>query len=299
MEAAGVPTARRLPSPVAPCVLKADGLAAGKGVVVCRDDAEVEAGLEVVRGLGGEILVEELLEGPEVSLFAVCDGRDAIALPTATDFKRAYDGDEGPNTGGMGSFAPVAEIDANRTEALLELTVRPVLAGLAARGAPFVGVLFVGLMLTADGPKVLEYNCRFGDPETQSVLPLIDGDVAAVLAAAAAGDVSGAQLAVTGRAAVTVVVTAADYPQAPLNGTRILGIDEATGTGALVFHAATALKGGSLVAAGGRILDVTATGTTLGEARDAAYRAAALIDLPGSRYRTDIAQSAAAAAAMT
>src|SRR5436190_3927211 len=175
MEAAGVPTARRLSKPAAPCVIKADGLAAGKGVVVCREDAEIEPGLDVLRALGGEILVEELLEGPEVSLFAICDGRDAFALPVATDFKRAYDDDAGPNTGGMGSFAPVPDVDAAQVDELLDLTVRPVLAELAARGNPFVGVLFVGLMLTADGPKVLEYNCRFGDPETQSVVPLLEG----------------------------------------------------------------------------------------------------------------------------
>ena len=296
MEAAGVPTARRLPEPVAPCVIKADGLAAGKGVVICRDQADVVEGLEVVRGLGGEILFEELLEGPEVSLFALCDGYNAIALPTATDFKRAYDGDEGPNTGGMGSYAPVAGIDAARTEELLELTVRPILAELANRGTPFVGVLFVGLMLTPDGPRVLEYNCRFGDPETQSVLPLLDGDLAEVLAAAAAGDLSRASVTGLDRAAVTVVVTAATYPEAPLTGARILGVDEAVAEGALVFHAGTALLDGNLVAAGGRILNVTATGATIGEARATAYRAAGCIELAGSRFRTDIAQVAAASA---
>jgi len=293
MDAAGVPTALRLAEAVPPCVIKADGLAAGKGVVVCRDEAEVAVGLEVVRGLGGEILIEELLEGPEVSLFAICDGRNAIALPAATDFKRAHDGDEGPNTGGMGSYAPVVDVDSARADELLDQTVRPVLDELANRGTPFVGLLFVGLMLTPDGPRVLEYNCRFGDPETQSVLPLLEGDLAVALAAAAAGDLSGVEVAGSGRAAVTVVVTAANYPQAPLQGTRILGIDEAIAEGALVFHAGTALLDGNLVAAGGRILNVTATGATIGEARDIAYRAARRIELPGSRFRTDIAQAAA------
>jgi phosphoribosylamine--glycine ligase len=296
MEAAGVPTARRLPEAVAPCVIKADGLAAGKGVVICRDQEEVAAGLEVVRALGGDILVEELLEGPEVSLFALCDGRNAIALPAATDFKRAYDGDEGPNTGGMGSYAPVAEVDPARAEELLELTVRPVLDELANRGTPFIGVLFVGLMMTPGGPRVLEYNCRFGDPETQSVLPLLEGDLAAALAAAAAGDLTGVAITGGDRAAVTVVVTAATYPEAPLQGARILGVDEAIAEGALVFHAGTALLDGNLVAAGGRILNVTATGATIGEARETAYRAARRIELPGSRFRADIAQAAAASA---
>ena len=294
MEAAGVPTARRLPEAVAPCVLKADGLAAGKGVVVCFDQAEVAAGLEVVRELEGELLIEELLEGPEVSLFALCDGYNAIALPTATDFKRAYDGDEGANTGGMGSFAPVPGIDDSRVEELLDLTVRPILAELVNREAPFIGVLFVGLMMTLDGPRVLEYNCRFGDPETQSVLPLLDGDLAVALAAAAAGDISTVTLTGLDRAAVTVVVTAATYPDAPLHGTRILGVDEAVAEGALVFHAGTALQDGNLVAAGGRILNITATGATIEEARATAYRAAQCIELPGSRYRTDIAELAAA-----
>ncbi|MFN8223188.1 MAG: phosphoribosylamine--glycine ligase [Gaiellales bacterium] len=294
MEAAGVPTARRLEVPSVPCVLKADGLAAGKGVVLCRTDAEVEAGLEVVRGFGGDVVVEELLEGPEVSFFAVCDGADGVALPVATDFKRAHDGDQGPNTGGMGSFAPVPDISGEQADQLLDVTVRPVLEALSRQGTPFVGVLFVGLMLTAAGPRVLEYNCRFGDPETQSVLPLLDGDLAALLAAAAAGQVGGVDIGVSDRAAVTVVVTGEDYPAAGLSGVPILGIDEATAAGALVFHAGTALEGGRLVAAGGRILNVTATGRSVAEARATAYRALTHLELPGSRFRSDIAAAAGA-----
>ncbi|MSO57920.1 MAG: phosphoribosylamine--glycine ligase [Thermoleophilia bacterium] len=289
MEAAGVPTAKRLTVPVAPCVVKADGLAAGKGVVVCRTQAELEAGLEAVRAFGEDVVVEELLEGPEVSLLALCDGRNAIALPLAQDFKRAYDGDEGPNTGGMGSFAPASGPGAGDTEALLNLAIRPVLTELARRGTPFTGTLFAGLMLTPSGPRVLEYNCRFGDPETQSVLPLVEGDLLAALAAAAAGDLGGAALGVATGAAVTVVLAAGAYPERGDRGTPIEGIAEAEATGALVFHAGTALVGGRLVTNGGRLLAVTARGANVAAAREAAYRAASLVRIDGSRRREDIA----------
>ncbi|MGL6280178.1 MAG: phosphoribosylamine--glycine ligase [Gaiella sp.] len=296
MAAAGVPTAGVLDEPRAPCVVKADGLAAGKGVVVCRDEAELAAGLQALRGFEGPLVVEELLEGPEVSLFAVCDGSDALALPLAQDFKRAYDGDEGPNTGGMGSYAPVPGFGAADVERLLETTVRPVLVELARRGAPFVGTLFVGLMLTPDGPRVLEYNCRFGDPETQSVLPLVDGDLLALLAAAATGDLGGASVGVAPGAAVTVVLAAGAYPARSDQGTPITGIEPAEATGALVFHAGTALHDGALVTNGGRILGVTATGADLAEARARAYAAADLIAFRDVRRRGDIARTAAARA---
>ena len=207
--------------------------------------------------------MEELLEGPEVSVFAVCDGVTAIALPVAQDFKRAYDGDAGPNTGGMGSYAPVPGLDAVDVEELVDLTCRPVLAELAARGAPFIGTLFAGLMLTGDGPRVLEYNCRFGDPETQSLLPLVDDDLLVVLAAAAQGDLSGVRLGSAARAAVTVVLAAGDYPAAGDQGSEITGVADAEAAGALVFHAGTALRGGRLVTNGGRVLNVTAVGADL------------------------------------
>ena len=294
MAAAGVPTAALLDAPRAPCVLKADGLAAGKGVVVCRTDAEVVAGLEIARTFEGQVLVEELLEGPEVSVLALCDGAEAVALAPARDFKRAYDGDEGPNTGGMGSFAPTAELDDEMLEGLVETCVRPVLAELVRRSAPFVGTLFAGLMLTADGPRVLEYNCRFGDPETQSVLPLVDGDLLAALAAAARGSLAGAPLGRGTGAAVTVVLTAGDYPRAGDRGTPIEGVAEAEASGALVFHAGTALKDGRLVTNGGRLLGVTGTGATLAAARARAYAAADLIRIAGARRREDIALAAAA-----
>jgi phosphoribosylamine--glycine ligase len=293
MAAAGVPTATLLSAPRAPCVLKADGLAAGKGVVVCRTEDELRAGLTIAEGFDGDVLVEELLDGPEVSVFALCDGADAVALAPARDFKRAFDGDRGPNTGGMGSFAPVAEIDDDALAGLVDETVRPVLAELAGRGSPFVGALFVGLMLTPDGLRVLEYNCRFGDPETQSVLPLVEGDFLAALAAAANGSLGGAVLRRAEGAAVTVVVAGGDYPAAGDRGTPIEGIDEARATGALVFHAGTALSEGRLVTNGGRLLGVTSTGVTLADARARAYAAADLIRIPGARRREDIALVAA------
>jgi phosphoribosylamine--glycine ligase len=289
MSVSGVPTAALLEAPRSPCVLKADGLAAGKGVVVCRTDAELVAGLEIARGFEGPVLVEELLEGPEVSVLALCDGARALPLAPARDFKRAYDGDEGPNTGGMGSFAPVPGLGENAEAGLVESCVEPVLAELARRGAPFVGTLFVGLMLTADGPRVLEYNCRFGDPETQSVLPLVDGDLLAALAAAASGSLAGVRLGRAEGGAVTVVLAAGDYPATGNRGTPIEGVEDAEAAGALVFHAGTALEDGRLVTNGGRLLAVTGTGPSLPAARTRAYAAAELIRIPGSRRRGDIA----------
>ena len=296
MAAAAVPTAALLAEPRAPCVLKADGLAAGKGVVVCRTDAELVAGLEVARAFDGPVLVEELLEGPEVSVLALCDGADALALAPARDYKRAYDGDEGPNTGGMGSFAPAADVGAAVLDELVETCIRPVLAELARRGAPFVGTLFAGLMLTAAGPRVLEYNCRFGDPETQSVLPLVDGDLLSALAAAANGSLGGVSLGRVAGAAVTVVLTASAYPGSGDRGTPIEGVHDAEAAGALVFHAGTALSDGRLVTNGGRLLGVTGTGKTLADARAHAYAATDLIRIAGSRRRDDIALAPADAA---
>ena len=295
MAAAGVPTAATLAEPVAPCVLKADGLAAGKGVVVCRTEAEVATGLVELDGLAGPLVVEELLEGPEVSVFALCDGVTAHALPVAQDFKRAEDGDNGPNTGGMGSFAPVPGFGADEVEEFLDLTCRPVLAELAARGHPFVGTLFAGLMLTPAGPRVLEYNCRFGDPETQSLLPLVDGDLLAALAAAAAGDLSHVELDRRAGAAVTVVLAAGNYPASGDRGSPITGIEAAEATGALVFHAGTALRDGRVMTNGGRILNVTGVGDDLAGARAAAYAAADLIAWDGVRRREDIALAASLA----
>jgi phosphoribosylamine---glycine ligase len=286
MRAAGVPTAEALAVARPPCVLKADGLAAGKGVFVCRTTEELDAGLAAVSTFGESVVIEELLEGEEVSVLALCDGASAVALPPAQDFKRVGDGDTGPNTGGMGSFSPVA-IDPNE---ILETVHRPVLEELAARGAPFVGTLFAGLMLTDDGPRVLEFNCRFGDPETQSIVPRVEGDFLAALAAAARGDLPGAELTAVEDAAVTVVLAAGDYPARGDAGSPIEGIAEAEETGALVFHAGTALHGDRLVTNGGRILNVTARGESIAQARDRAYTACELISFPGMRYRRDIAR---------
>ena len=292
MRTAGVATAEPLSVARPPCVIKADGLAAGKGVFVCRDQAELDQALRAASAFGTALVMEELLEGDEVSILAICDGVRALPLPAAQDFKRIGEGDEGPNTGGMGSFSPVPDLGDAEVEQLVETIHRPVLAELAARGAPFVGVLFAGVMLTADGPRVLEFNCRFGDPETQSLLPRLEGDLLDVLAAAAHGDVASSTLAASDGAAVTVVLAAGDYPAGRAVGTPIEGIAEAEAAGALVFHAGTAMHGERLVTNGGRILNVTATGASVAEARDRAYEACELITFPGMRYRRDIAAAA-------
>ncbi|HWX10254.1 MAG TPA: phosphoribosylamine--glycine ligase [Gaiellaceae bacterium] len=289
MDAAGVPTARTLAVARTPCVVKADGLAAGKGVWVCRTPAELDAGLLAAEALGQPFHVEELLEGEEVSIFALCDGRTALPLPAAQDYKRIGDGDEGPNTGGMGSYSPVPRLSEPEVTELVGSVCGPVLVELARRGSPFVGALFAGLMLTEDGPRVLEFNCRFGDPETQSLLPRLEGDLLEALAAAAAGELRGVSLGASDSAAVTVVLAARDYPKRGDSGTPIAGIEDAEAAGTLVFHAGTALQEGRLVTNGGRILNVTALGDSLGDARDAAYAAAGRIDFAGVRFRSDIA----------
>jgi len=293
MDAAGVPTAQRLAVARPPCVVKADGLAAGKGVFVCRTQAELDEGLRAVAAFGESIVIEELLEGEEISLFAICDGREAVALAPAQDFKRAGDGDVGPNTGGMGAYSPVPGIGEAETQELLDTMHKPVLAELARRGNPFVGLLYGGLMLTPQGPRVLEFNARFGDPETQSILPRLDGDLLETLHGAATGAV-GEGLEAVSEAAVTVVIAAADYPASGDTGTLIEGIDAAEAGGALVFHAGTAVRDGMLVTNGGRILNVTALGKDVADARAKAYDAVGKISLAGMRFRTDIAARAGA-----
>ena len=290
---AGVPAAAALAVARPPCVVKVDGLAAGKGVFVCRTPAEVDAALVAAAAFEGPLVIEELLEGDEISVFALSDGRTAIPLAAAQDFKRLGDGDTGPNTGGMGSYSPVPGFGRLEVEELVELVHRPVIEELAGRDAPFVGVLFAGLMLTEDGPKVLEFNCRFGDPETQSLLPLLGQDFVGALAAAATGDLDGVELTPSTDAAVTVVLAAEDYPARPDHGSEIVGVEEAEALGALVFHAGTARHGERLVTSGGRILNVTATGPTIGGARDRAYAACERISFSGARFRHDIALAAA------
>jgi phosphoribosylamine--glycine ligase len=292
LEAAGVPTADRLAVARVPCVVKADGLAAGKGVFVCHTQEELDAGLRGAAALGGDVVIEELLEGEEVSLFTVTDGSKAIALAPAQDFKRIGERDTGPNTGGMGSYSPVPGLGEPEVEELLETVHRPVLAELAKRGSPFSGLLYAGLMLTDDGPRVLEFNCRFGDPETQSILPRVEGDLLGALSGAASGELE-TDLSVGEGATVTVVLASGDYPERGDSGTPIEGVEEAEATGAHVFHAGTARQGGRLVTNGGRILDVTAAGEDLSAARTAAYEAVERIAFAGMRFRRDIGLAAA------
>jgi phosphoribosylamine--glycine ligase len=292
MAAAGVPTAASLSVARAPCVVKVDGLAAGKGVFVCRTQEELDAGLLEAGGRGESLVIEELLEGEELSLFAVCDGRQALPLAPARDFKRVGDGDTGPNTGGMGAYSPVPNVGAPEVEELLEQVHRPVLTELAKRGSPFVGLLYAGLMMTDAGPRVLEFNCRFGDPETQALVPRLEGDLLALLHEAAIGRLGGSVVKAASKAAVTIVLAAADYPSAGDVGTPIDGIAEAEASGALVFHAGTARRADRLVTNGGRILNVTGVGDDLTEARAAAYAAVEQISFPGMKYRSDIAARA-------
>ncbi|HEV8602577.1 MAG TPA: phosphoribosylamine--glycine ligase [Gaiellaceae bacterium] len=292
MRAAGVPTAQAMSVARAPCVVKADGLAAGKGVFVCLTQAELDAALRAVSALGEQWLIEELLQGEEVSLFALVDGRNVLALPESRDYSRVGDGDTGPNTGGMGSYSPVPELSDTELNDLVEMVYRPVVHELAARGTPFVGCLYAGLMLTADGPRVLEFNCRFGDPESQVILPRLEGDLVQVLAAAAAGDLSEVELGSADAAAVTVVLAAEGYPESRDAGSPIEGIEAAEAEGALVFHAGTAARDGRLITSGGRILNVTGLGESLEEARARAYDACERISFPGARYRHDIAAKA-------
>ncbi|HZP71814.1 MAG TPA: phosphoribosylamine--glycine ligase [Gaiellaceae bacterium] len=291
LRAAGVPTAEALSVARPPCVVKADGLASGKGVFVCHTAEELDEALLAIKKLGGAMVIEELLAGREVSVFALSDGRRALPLGAAQDFKRIGDGDTGPNTGGMGAYSPVpwvADVDE-----LVARVHQPAIDELARRGTPFVGCLFAGLMITAAGPKVLEFNARFGDPETQVLMPGLDGDLLALLAAAANGDLSSADAKASGQAAVTVVMAGPDYPaRSDYAGKTIAGIDRAESSGALVFHGGTAARDGALVTNGGRILSVTGTAGTVSAAREHAYAAVEMIAFEGARFRHDIAADA-------
>jgi phosphoribosylamine---glycine ligase len=277
-----------------PVVLKEDGLAAGKGVVIAQDEAEARATLEaflVQRRFGGDrVLVEELLEGEELSVLALCDGERAVLMAPAQDYKRIFDGDAGPNTGGMGSYSPVAGVDDALLAAIARTVHQPVVDELRRRGTPFRGVLYAGLMLTADGPRVLEFNARFGDPETQAVLPRLRSDLLALMLAGAGvggADLAGAVLEWAPDWAVTVVLASAGYPAAPTTGDAIAGLDRAAG--AELTHAGTALRDGVLVTAGGRVLNVTGLGPDPAAARRAAYAAADQITFDGRQLRQDIA----------
>jgi len=282
-------------------VVKADGLAAGKGVTVAPDRAAAVVALEeaLVRrafgDAGSSVVVEEVLEGPEVSGFAICDGETVVPLALSQDFKRAGDGDTGPNTGGMGAYSPLPWIDA-ATEAEIWNLLQRTASGMAADGVPFRGLLYGGLILTGDGPKVLEFNCRFGDPETEAVLPRMRTDLAELLLGCATGELSGAKVDLVDEAAVTVVVVSEGYPGPHETGVVINGLGAAGEVdGALVFHAGTEEREGRVVTAGGRVLAVSAVGPTLREARERAYEACGRIAFEGMRFRRDIASMAAAA----
>jgi len=282
-------------------VVKTDGLAAGKGVFVT--ESRGDAGDAVRRYLSGDafgdagrtVVIEEGLRGPELSLLVVCNGDPdgAVPLAPAQDFKRIGDGDTGPNTGGMGAYSPVAIAGPELVEQVMAVAVRPTLHALAARGAPYRGVLYAGLMLTADGPKVIEYNVRFGDPECQVVIPRLASDLGELCTAAARGAAL-PPVTFDDDACVTVVLASGGYPSAPATGERITGLDAvADQPEVVVFHAATARDpAGALVTAGGRVLDVTACGATVADARRRAYEAAAAITWPGIQYRRDIAAAA-------
>jgi phosphoribosylamine--glycine ligase len=277
-----------------PAVVKADGLAAGKGVVIAADEAEARAALEtllVERRFGTErVVVEEHLEGEELSLLALCDGRHALPLASAQDYKRIFDGDRGPNTGGMGSYSPVPEVGAERAEEICRAVHQPVLDELSRRGIRFHGVLYAGLMLTAGGPKVLEFNVRFGDPETQAILPRLRSDLLDLLERATVlGGLEGVTLDWSSDSAVTVVLASAGYPESSSTGDVITGL-ERIGPGVHVTHAGTARTDqGAVVTAGGRVLNVTGLGSDVTIARDAAYAAADMIDFDGKQLRRDIA----------
>ncbi|AZI59081.1 phosphoribosylamine--glycine ligase [Nakamurella antarctica] len=301
MVAAGVPTAASVsvshPTQIdealdtcgSPYVVKDDGLAAGKGVVVTTDRKAAVAHAEAVLAGGHHVLIEAFLSGPEVSLFAICDGTRAVPLLPAQDFKRLGDDDTGPNTGGMGAYAPLPWVPDGLVERVQREVLNPVVAEMAARGTPFVGLLYAGLALTPRGPEVIEFNCRFGDPETQVVLELLASPLAAVLKAAADGDLSEYRaLKWKAGSAVTVVIAAENYPQAPTLGDAVYGANHPD-----VLHAGTADTGeGTIISTGGRVLSVLGTGEDLRAAREAAYKVVKQITMRGSQHRTDIGEAA-------
>jgi phosphoribosylamine--glycine ligase len=282
----------------APVVLKADGLAAGKGVTVAmtREEAHraVEDAMErqIFGAAGARLVIEEYMAGEEASLFVIADGERHLPFLAAQDHKRIFDGDRGPNTGGMGAYAPATIVQRPLLARINEEIVAPTLAGMAAEGAPYAGLLYVGLMISPSGPRVVEYNCRFGDPEAQTLLPLLDTDLAELLSATAAGQLGTASLRWKSGSAVTVVLASQGYPGPYDTGFDISGVEEAEREGALVFHAGTARREGRLVTAGGRVLNVTATGPTLGHAIETAYRAAGKVRFKGAQYRRDIGHRA-------
>jgi phosphoribosylamine--glycine ligase len=313
MKAAGVPTPshavfwrredaeRYLEQSSYPVVVKADVLAAGKGVSVCQAQSEARGALEVLfteRRYGDTpVVIEEFADGQELSVLALCDGEHAVALAAARDYKRIYDGDAGPNTGGMGSYCPVPGVDQETADELCQLIHQPVVDELRMRGTPYHGILYAGLMMTAEGPKVLEFNCRFGDPETQAVLVRLRSDLLDLLERAARpGGLKGAKCEWSSQSAVCVVLASAGYPESSSKGDPISGLDVASQEDVQVLHASTKVSDSQIVTAGGRVLNVTGLGNTLGEARARAYESAARIRFEGMQFRTDIAAVAKATA---
>jgi len=301
MRDAGVPTARSITCTTrseieraldefgAPYVVKDDGLAAGKGVVVTRDRQEALDHALVCK----RVVIEEFLDGPEISLFGISDGKTVLAMEPAQDFKRAFEGDEGPNTGGMGAYSPLPWAPSGIIEQTHREVLAPVIAEMAARGTPFVGLLYAGLSITDHGLRVIEFNVRFGDPETQVLIPRLETPLAMLLYKAATRDLEGQTLKWRDDSAVTVVLAAEGYPSAPKSGGVISAIPAIADTH--VFHAGTSSTAAGLVSSGGRVLTVTGIGKDLTEARDCAYRAISQIQLQGSFYRTDIALNASVA----
>jgi phosphoribosylamine--glycine ligase len=277
-----------------PVVIKADGLAAGKGVVIAETAQEADAAIASMfdggfGAAGGSVVIEEFLEGEEASFFALTDGVDILPFGSAQDHKRVGDGDTGPNTGGMGAYSPASILTPELEARAMDEIIRPTVEALAAQGTPYSGILYAGLMLTAEGPKLIEYNARFGDPECQVLMMRLENDLLELLHAAASGRLAGAgPVRMRDEAALTVVLAANGYPGTAEKGGEIAGIDAAQAGGAKVFHAGTALQGGKLVPNGGRVLNVTALGATVGEARDAAYRAVDALSFPTGFCRRDI-----------
>ena len=278
----------------APIVVKADGLAAGKGVIVAQSEAEAEAAVDMMFGgglgeAGGELVIEEFLDGEEASFFALCDGETAIPLATAQDHKRAFDGDKGPNTGGMGAYSPAPNIGAAMSSQIMNDIVVPTMRAMKAMGTPYKGVLYAGLMITRQGPNLIEYNARFGDPETQVLMPRLMSDLVPALLASRDGMLKSFDLRWYETPALTVVMAARGYPGRYVRGTVIEGLDEAAAVeGVQIFHAGTKAEGGRILANGGRVLNISATGNTVREAQARAYAAIARIRWPEGFYRRDI-----------
>ena len=283
----------------APIVVKADGLAAGKGVIVAMSEAEAIIAVDdimldkVFGAAGSSVVIEEFMEGEEASFFAFTDGRNILPLASSQDHKRIYDNDEGPNTGGMGAYSPAPVVTAALHEVIVETIVRPTIAGMASDGTPYVGILYVGLMIRDGKPRVVEYNARFGDPEAQPLLMRMKSDIVPVLQACARGELKQDAIEWHDKAAVCVVMASGGYPDILETGFEIHGLEAASAIdGLVVFHAGTALKEGVVVNSGGRVLGVTALGNTVAEAIATAYRGVAAITWPGAQFRRDIGQKA-------